>query len=270
VIFILACGASIVACAADAPKPESGLDPGYRDMYNLQFADAHRFFDQWQRQHPDDPLGPVSDAAAYLFAEFDRLHILQVEFFAQDKNFEEQHGLKSDTKTKELFDAQLDKAEQLSRARLAKYPNDANALFAGVLTLGLRGDYAALIEKRNLAGLSFMKDARTRAERLLQVDPTCYDAYVAVGVENYMLSLKPAPVRWVLQISGAQTDKNKGIADLRMTAQKGHYLASFARLLLAVAALRDNDRDTARQILRDLQQQYPGNHLYAEELASLH
>jgi len=61
------------------------LDQGYRQMYNLQFAEAHQTFHQWQGLHPDDPMGPASDAAAYLFSEFDRLHILQSEFFVHDQ-----------------------------------------------------------------------------------------------------------------------------------------------------------------------------------------
>jgi len=51
------------------------LDAGYLQMYNLQFDQAHRTFAEWRRLHPDDPMGPASDAAAYLFTEFDRLHI---------------------------------------------------------------------------------------------------------------------------------------------------------------------------------------------------
>jgi len=50
-------------------------------MYNLDFDGAHQTFAAWERSHPDDPLGPVSNAAAYLFAEFDRLHILESELF---------------------------------------------------------------------------------------------------------------------------------------------------------------------------------------------
>ena len=46
------------------------------------------------------------------------------------------------------------------------------------------------------------------------------------GVENYLFSLKPAPVRWFLQIGGAETDRDRGIEDLRLTAEKGHYLVS--------------------------------------------
>src|ERR1035438_10711623 len=68
--LILPCCLCALAAAASAETP---LEVGYRQMYDLQFAAAHRTFADWQNTHPDDPMGPASDAAAYLFAEFDRL-----------------------------------------------------------------------------------------------------------------------------------------------------------------------------------------------------
>ena len=147
---------------------------------------------------------------------------------------------------KSAFDAELARSDELVSKVLATSPNDANALFSRVLANGLRGDYTAMIEKRNLASLGYMKTSRVTAQQLLAVDPTCYDAFLAIGVENYLLGSTPAPVRWVLSITGSQTDKQEGIKRLRLTAEKGYYLAPFARLLLAVAALRDKDKNTAR------------------------
>ena len=43
-----------------------------------------------------------------------------------------------------------------------------------------------------------------------------------------MLSLKPAPVRWLLRLGGAQTDKMEGIQKLQLTAEKGRYLRPYA------------------------------------------
>src|SRR5208337_3584701 len=63
------------------------LDLGFCQMYNLQFEEAHRTFNRWEQLHPDDPLGPTSDAAAYLFSEFDRLGVLQWELFLDDEKF---------------------------------------------------------------------------------------------------------------------------------------------------------------------------------------
>jgi hypothetical protein len=114
-----------------------------------------------------------------------------------------------------------------------------------------------------------MKQARQQAEQLLALRPDYYDAYLAIGVENYMLSLKPAPMRWLLQMGGAETDRSKGIAKLRLTAEKGRYLEPFARLLLAVAAARDKDYQRARELMAGLVREFPRNRLYARELARL-
>ena len=258
-----------IACMAADTITGTPLDAGYRHMYNLQFDEAHKAFQNWQQEHPDDPLGPVSDAAAYLFTEFDRLHILESELFVNDQKFESRSRPAPNAELKQAFESQLAKARQLAQQALARDPHDVNALFADVLAYGLEGDYLALIEKRDFQALKLMKEGRSIAERLLAANPACYDAYLAVGVENYLLSLKPAPVRWLLRISGAETDKAVGIEKLRITADKGHYLLPYARLLLAVAALRDNDRIRARALLQDLADNFPQNRLYRNELAKL-
>ena len=241
------------------------LERGYRQMYNLQFTGAHQSFREWQTLHPEDPLGPASDAAAYLFMEFDRLHILQSEFFTHDQHFITDHKLQPDAGLKKNFQAAI----QAGRRLAALAPGDTNAMFASILCNGLESDYLALIEKRYAASFQVMKTNRGLAERLLAADPTYYDAWIAIGVENYMLSLKPAPLRWLLRLGGGQTNRGVGIAKLKLTAEKGHYLSPFARMLLAVAALRDRDPGRARDLLAGLAREYPLNPLYRQELARL-
>lgn len=245
------------------------LEVGYRQMYNLDFDAAHVTFAAWEHAHPEDPLGPVSNAAAYLFSEFERMHILESELFVNDARFERRAKLAPDPMMYSAFDGELIKADHLADEALSRSPQDHSATFAKVMAGGLRGDYLALVEKRNFAALSTMKNSRALAEKLLSQDPSYYDAYLAVGVENYLLSVNPAPLRWLLRLGGAQTDKQEGLAKLRLTAEKGHYLAPYARLLLAVAALRDHDRNQARSLLGGLAAEFPSNHLYQRELARL-
>jgi hypothetical protein len=260
----VAIGVAVVCWGGNVPANPT-LDDGYQQMYNLQFEDAHQIFQRYEKSHPADPLGPVSDAAAYLFSEFDRLHVLQSEFFSDDENFAKKNKLVPDPQLQRSFEAALDQARRLEPAG----STDSNIQFATVLTYGLRSDYLALVEKKYIPALTETKQARQTAEHLLMEQPDYYDAYLAIGVENYLLSLKSAPLRWVLRATGAQTDKQAGIDKLRLTATKGHYLQPFARLLLAVAALRDKDRPQARQYLAGLVAQFPANRLFREELAKV-
>ena len=255
----------IGAGVASGHAEPSLLDRGYRQMYNLQFEDAHRSFAEWQKTHPSDPMGPVSDAAQYLFAEFDRMHILQSEFFTHDQHFITDHKLTPDPDLKLKFDQAL----AASRNLAGRAPGDKNAIFATILCNGLESNYQALIEKRYGASFQRMKAGRMLAERLLASDPSYYDAWVAVGVENYMLSVKPAPIRWLLRLSGGETSRELGIEKLRLTAEKGRYLSPFAKLLLAVAAMRDHDTKQAGNLLAGLVKEFPQNPLYQQELERL-
>ncbi len=251
------------------PLSKTLLEVGYRQMYNLQFEEAHQSFRSWESSHPEDPLGPSSDAAAYLFSEFNRLGILKAEFLTNDEKIKKGKQPVPDPLAKERFESSLARSEQLADAALTRSPRDRNALFARLLALGLRADYTGLIEKRLFPSLGYMKSGRKLAQQLLTIDPTNYDAYIAIGVENYILGSRPAPLRWLLQMLGSQTDREQGIETVRLTAEKGHYLQPYARLLLAIAALRDKDRDRARHLLMGLAQEFPNNRLYMEELARL-
>jgi hypothetical protein len=260
----------LLFAAPTTAAPPTPLEIGYRQMYNLEFDQAHQTFRQWGEQHPEDPMAPVSDAAAYLFAEFERLHILEIEFFMDNDAFLKRGKPVPDVRLKQSFDADLARAQQLSDAILARDPGNHDAQFAALMRMGLHSDYLALIEKRYIASLSEVKASCAMAEKLIAADPSYGDAYLATGVENYLLSLKSAPLRFLLRVGGAETDRDRGIRDLSQTAEHGHYLLPYAKVLLAVAALREKNTPRAKELLEGLAHEFPHNRLYAEELARLH
>jgi hypothetical protein len=267
-LLVLACFVTglFIPLRADAGNPS--LNVGFRYMYNLNFPWAHKTFEAWKQLHPDDPLGPAANAAAFLFAEFERLHILEIELFT-DRDRLPLPKTVPDPVIKASFESELAKADRIAAEALVRSPEDPDALFARVLTDGLRGNYAALIEKQDGSGLSYLKSSRSTAQKLISIDPEYYDAYLAIGIENYLLGLRSAPVRWMLKMSGAKPDKEEGIAKLRITAENGGYLAPYARLLLAIAALRDKDKGTAIELLSGLVREFPENRLCRSELERL-
>ena len=123
------------AHTANALAPAE-IEQGFQSMYNLDFQQAHQDFSSWERLHPDDPLGPVSQAAGFLFGEFARLGILESQLFTNDKTFDARSRLNPDPKVREQFYAAVDRTDQLANAALKLHANDSNALFAKVLGLG--------------------------------------------------------------------------------------------------------------------------------------
>ena len=260
---------SHTAEAIDTIASAVSLDHGFSLLYNLDFARANQVFLSWQQEHPDNPMGPACEAAGLLFSEFNRLGVLEAQFYADDQAFAARKKLTPDAALRERLYAALDQADSRAHARITKNPKDRDALLALTMSSGLKADYAGLVEKRNLASLHYTKEATAWAEQLLAVDPECYDAHLAKGVSQYIIGSMAAPIRWLVRLGGVGGDKQKGIADLQLTARRGHYLAPFARILLAIAYVREKDKAQARELLVSLRNDFPQNPLFTQEIARL-
>jgi hypothetical protein len=257
------------AHAADLGVSLPPLDHGFHLLYNLDFAGAHNVFATYEQSHPQDPLGPTSDAAGLLFSEFHRLGVLESQFYEDDRKFDSRPKLSPDPAVRARFNNAVEKAMGLAHSGLAKDSNDKNALFAMTLCNGLQADYAALIEKRNLTSLRFTKESAKWADKTLAADPGYYDAHIAGGISKYIIGSMAAPVRWLVRLGGVSGDRQEGIRELKLVAERGHYLAPFADILLAIAYVRDHDKQSARQLLSQLHEEFPANPLFRQELARL-
>ena len=261
--------ASLGASAAELSVSLPALDRGFHLMYNLDFIGAHEVFATYEKGNPEDPLGPTSEAADLLFSEFHRLGVLESQFFEDDKKFDNRPKLVPDPAVRAKFDDAVQRAEATALAHLSKRPNDKNSLFAMTLCNGLEADYAALIEKRNVASLRYTKESTKWAEKTLAVDPQFYDAHIAAGISKYLVGSMAAPVRWLVRLTGVSGDKQQGITELKLVAERGHYLAPFANILLAIAYVRDHDKQKARELLSQLHNEFPANPLFPQEMARL-
>ena len=247
----------------------SPLADGFHSLYNFDFPDAQHEFAAWQALHPDDPVGFVAEASGYIVDEFDRLGVLEIQLLVRDSSFQSKKKLSPDPAIRAKFEKALQNAEERAHARLARDPRDRDALFAMTLGAGLRADYLALIEKHSMASLYSANEARTWGEKLLAVDPNYYDAYLASGCGKYIVGSLIAPVRWALRLNGISGDKAEGIKELTLTAEKGNYLAPLARILLAIAYLREKRPEEARQLLSSLQADFPRNPLFPKAIAKI-
>ena len=268
-LFLVAAVLGTLAPGTGAAEEPASLDQGFHLLYNLDFTGAEKQFQSWESQHPESPLGPAAEGAGLLFAEFDRMGILEAQFFADDASFKEKNKPSPDPQVQARLDSVLGRSEELARKRLATSPQDADALFAMTMVYGLKADYAALIDKHNLASLRLSREASGWAQKLLVVQPDNSDAYLATGVHNYIIGSLAAPWRWILRLGGYSGDKQKGMEDVERTAQHGRYLAPFGRILLAIAYVRDKETERARQVLVGLNRDFPSNPLFPREIQRL-
>ena len=261
--------ATAPARAADAVGGVPEIEAGFRLLYELRFAEARERFAAWEKDHPDDPLGSAAAAASYLYEEFYLQGVLTSEFFLDDKRLLGGITGKPDEKRRAGFKAANQRAQDLARRRLKANPKDADALFALTLSTGMQADYASLIEKRQWESLRLVHEAEGHAKNLLALAPDSADTYLALGAANYILGCLPTYKRFFLFFGGIRGDKAGGMQQLQMCATRGHYLRPFAKMLLALAALREKQVELARAQLRELTAEFPENPLFQRELAKL-
>jgi hypothetical protein len=245
------------------------IENGFNLLYQLKFGEARGQFIDWQRTDPQDPLGYEAVAASYLFEEFYKQHILTSAFFLNDERLLGGIQGKPDESRKTGFKAANQKGRELALKRLGEDPRNADALFALTISTGMRADFAAILEKRQLESLSLIKEAEGYAKRLLRQRPDEADVWLSLGAANYIIGSLPAYKRFFLWFGRIHGNKRLGMEQLQIAAEKGHYLKPFAEIFLALAAMREKQEALARSQLLDLAAHFPENPLFRAELARL-
>jgi hypothetical protein len=249
------------------PDTAVRLDSGFRRLYELNFSGARSEFLAFERMNPNDPLGKAAEAASYLYEQLNAKGVFTSAFFLDDDRF--LNGVEGDpasNRNQSFVDADR-QARNMAQATLRAHPHDSRGLLVLTLTDGMEADYLALVEKKQLASLHLIRQAEKEASDLLAQDSSAQDAYLALGVANYVIGCMPSYKRAFLWLDGIHGDRQRGIHQLQLTAQNGRYLRPYAKILLALAYEREHQMEQARLLLADLASEFPSNPLYARELA---
>lgn len=253
----------------DVSPPGSQIDTGFHLLYELKFAEAREQFLGFASAHPDDPLADVSIAASYLFEEFWRQGVLTSDFFLNDKRFLSGIEGKPDEEQTQRFQQANGRARESALRRLKIDPHDADALYVLTLSTGMQADYVGILEKHQLESVHFIKEADGYAKELLKLRPDAQDAWLALGASDYILGSLSAPKRFLLRFGGVHGNKKVGLEELGRAAANGRYLKPYAKMLLALASLREKQPAVARTLLAELAGEFPANPIFAAELVRI-
>src|SRR5688572_5223398 len=245
------------------------LDAGFRDMYGLNFAGCESRFAEYKRAQPADPFGDAALAACILFKEFHRVEVLDAEFYTDDKKLFGDRKIAPDPEVKRRLVSSTNRSLELANVMLRQNAHSQPALFARAMANGLMADYGALIEKKYLASSRLGRVALDDATTLLRLNPLFYDAYIWPGVANYVVGSLAFPLRWLAKLRGFPGDKERGIANLQLTADKGRLLKPYAKMLLVVTNLRSKKRAAAHALLAELSTEFPTNTLFEKHARRL-
>jgi hypothetical protein len=254
---------------ADAVSSPTAIDRAFNRMYNFDFPGAHAILDEYEKGHPDDPLAYSVRGAAYLFSEFNRMKILETEFFVDDDRVTDKKRTKPDPAARVRLFQVTEEAKRLARVRLALNSNDRDALMAYCMASAVETDYIGLVEKKYFRTYSLSKETQRYAHRLLSLNPPAYDGYLTLGAVEYVVANLNFFFRLFVRFEGIEGSRQKSIENLKRVVEAGRYLSPYAKILLSVVYLREKQPEKSLALMKEMERDFPENPIIPAEIARI-
>jgi len=93
-----------------------------------------------------------------------------------------------------------------------------------------------------------------------ETDSTCYDAYIAQGLYDYLVTLAPFNLKPVLAFFQIQGNRESGLKQLQLVAEKAIFIQSGVQLILfGIYSYFEKDYPLSEKIILSLLKEYPNN-----------
>lgn len=256
--------------AAVSAESEARLRAAFEQVYDLEFEAARALFEDAARAEPASATVRAFWASALLYEILAGQGSLQSQLFVTSNEFLKHQRLPPDARLDERFHAVVKEGLELAQRRLKADPKDVDGLFAAGLLYGDLANYAAGVKAKYVESLRLGERSYNYHKRLRALHPELHDTGVVLGVHDYILGSLPRVHRVFLFFAGVRGSRERGLAYFEETAAKGEFLATYARILLVVASIREGQLDRAREVIEGLRVRYPRNPIYTLELAKLY
>ena len=168
------------------------------------------------------------------------------------------------------FLTQAEAAIRSTEAWTAREPENAEAHFYAGAAYASRVQWRVLRDEK-LAAARDGKRIKQALERAIALDPDLDDAYFGIGLYQYYADVAPAAakvLRFLLMLPGGS--KTEGMAHMKRARAQGKLLQGEADYQLQILYLWYEKRaDLAVGLLESLRDRYPGNPLFAAQLADV-
>jgi tetratricopeptide (TPR) repeat protein len=253
-----------------AELPNVLKEPVFQHFYNLEFDQALSLFRDRATREPDSPEAHNQVAQVVIFRAMHRAGLLDTSTVNEKNPFLRRPKLQMTPEDEKLFLDSLNRALNLSGARLKQNPNDVAALYSSGVAYGLRANYAVMVKKAWIAALRDFTQARKLHIKVTELDPHRTDALLIQGLHAYIAGSLGFPWKQLGFLAGVHGDKHAGIDILRQVAESGEYNKPDAAALLEAILRREHRPAEAIPYMNDLIRWFPRNYILRMELARLY
>src|SRR5262245_2343654 len=249
---------------------------GNEAMFNIDYTTAVAKFEEIRKRLPQHPAGDLYLATALWLRHLNKSRRLQTglyrsgsSFYAgADKAKEETEGDAIDVDFDRAFRDRMAQAKTKALALVAKNRNDPDALYFLGCFYGVMAGYEASTARKFFSAMRNGSRCVDAHEKVLKLRPDYYDAYLSVGLYDYIVGSLPFGYKALATMVGIRGNKNRGITRLQTLVDKNTVTSDDARVMLLTVLRNEKRDDEALRLLEQLSSKYPRNYLLKLEIAS--
>ena len=260
---------SLLAQSLRTPEFQERAIKGFDHVYSLDYEDARSAFENLRQQYPQHPGPPLYLALTMWQRELFRRQDLALDRFVAPESFMQAPEQQMPAEDRNAFFRYIGESQAFCRAILKDKPSDRDARYFLGAAHGALAAFALTIDHDKLEAFRQGKQAYQYHLGIAVEQPDYYDAYVTLGLYEYIVANLPWYTKWIAQIAGYKGSEERSFKYLRMAATKSQFVSVNARSILVVLCLREQMYEEALENAQFLQRRYPRNFLLQLNVAQI-
>ncbi len=273
-LFVLAAACLPAAVQSQTTGPQEAssdiLESAIDHLRNLEYERAIQQLQSWLKTYPEDLRAQNYLGISILYQEMFHRGVLESRVYGQGGDIFKASKVEITPEFQHRLLSVLDKAQSLADLRSTSDARDKEALYWAGVTHGTRATYHFTLRKEYMPALRESTAALKLHRTLLELDPNYVDAYLIVGMNNYIVGSLPWYIKVLASLTGRHGDRAEGIKQVKRVTEEGNHAREDARLMLAVLYQREKLYREALVTYEAMARAHPRNYLLLCESANLH
>ncbi len=264
--------------AVSAALPQDVVElrrEGNEALYNMDYATARAKFEEIRKRIPQHPAGDLYVATVIWLEHLNKSRRLQTSLYQNESSFyagadkakEDSEGDAVDAALDRAFRDRMAQAKTKALALVARNKNDADAQYFLGAYYGVMAGYEASTARKFYSAMRNGSRSVDAHEKTLKLNPGYYDAYLSVGMYDYIVGNLPFLYKTLAAIAGVRGNKQRGISRLKTIVEKETATADDARVMLLAIYQNEKRYEDALALLDQLSAKYQRSYLLKLERA---
>src|SRR5262247_399226 len=248
---------------------------GNEALYNMDYATARAKFEEIKKIIPHHPAGDLYVATVIWLEHLNKSRRLQTSLYKNESSFyagaekakEESEGDAVDPAVDRAFRDRMAQAKTKALGLVARNKNDADAQYFLGAYYGVMAGYEASTARKFYSAMRNGSRSVDAHEKTLKLNPNYYDAYLTIGMYDYIVGSLPFFIKSLAAIVGHRGNKQRGITRLKGVVEKDIATSDDARVMLLAIYQNEKRYEDALALLDQLSAKYPRSYLVKLERA---